>query len=105
VRRGPGRVRQRLAAVLNASLPSINGVRVVWKAEQLYPATGRYRSDYRMDCCRWEGFCYMADRPEQVFSSVHCWHTMSECVKAGAVHFSGTHDCLAPGADESKGGS
>jgi hypothetical protein len=97
--REPGRIRRRLAAVLNKSIPNINGVCVVWKPEQLFPATGRYRTDVRMDCCRWEGFCHLAGRPEQVFTDVHSWHTMRECVAAGAVHFTGTQNCVAPGAN------
>ena len=86
--RPAGRVREKLAAMLQKSFPvSAGGLELTWLPEQLYPATGRYRTDWRMDCARWEGFArhYKPDGTFWTVLSVHSYTPMSKLIKASAL--------------------
>ena len=89
----PGRVRAKLAALLQKSFPEgAGGLSLTWEADQLYPATGRYRTDWRMDCARWEGFArhYRPDGTFWTVFSVHSYFPMSELIRASSLIISST---------------
>lgn len=71
-----GRTRQRLAKILSECLE------LDCRPEDLKPATGRWRTDWRMDTYRWEVFT--RTKAGMVFVA-GCWESMSDCVKAGKV--------------------
>lgn len=48
----------------------------------LYPARGAWRTDVRLDVYRWEVVATKGNIP----FVAGCWDTMTDCVKAGAVH-------------------
>ena len=48
----------------------------------LYPAKGAWRTDVRLDVYRWEVVATKGNIP----FVAGCWDTMTDCVKAGAVH-------------------
>ncbi len=48
----------------------------------LYPAKGAWRTDVRLDVYRWEIVATKGNIP----FVAGCWDTMTDCVKAGAVH-------------------
>lgn len=86
-----GRVRVKLAALLQKNFPvSANGLTLTWEPEQLYPATGRYRTDWRMDCARWEGFArhYRPDGTFWTVLTVHSYTPMSKLIKASVLTIS-----------------
>jgi hypothetical protein len=66
------------------------GLALTWEPEQLYPATGRYRSDWRMDCARWEGSArhYRPDGTFWTVLTVYSYTTMSELIKAAELEIS-----------------
>lgn len=68
-----GRVRVRLAALLAA-----RGYTVA--PEDLHPQSGAWRTDCRLDVCRWEATVTDASG---VTWMVQCWDTMSACVRYG----------------------
>lgn len=80
----PGRIRIRLAKLLQASFPYKGTLALTWKPEKLYPATGAYRTDQMLDCWRWEGFGVhlRPDGSELTAMDVGSYYTMSELVKA-----------------------
>lgn len=87
----PGRVRRALAALLQKSFPDTSaGLKLTWEAEQVYPATGRYRTDWRLDCARWEAFArhYRDDGTYFNVWSVHSYATMTELIKCKALEMS-----------------
>lgn len=70
-----GRVRIRLAAMLAA-----HGYTVA--PEDLHPQLGAWRTDVRLDVCRWEATVTDA---AGVTWMVQCWDTMSACVRYGVT--------------------
>lgn len=82
----PGRVRQKLAALLQKEFPTTwDGLSISWNADQISEATGWYRSSPFADVYRWEAWAYFTDKPDQVAYCVSCWDTMTNCIKAGAL--------------------
>lgn len=91
MKREPGRVCKAMAALLQKSFPeTATGLKLTWEPELVYPATGRYRTDWRMDCARWEAFArhYREDGSYYVVWTVHSYATMTECVKRGELEIS-----------------
>lgn len=98
----PGRVRQKLARLLQDNFPvSTGGLALTWEPEHLHPATGRYRTDWRMDCARWEGFArhYRCDGTFWTVLNVHSYTPMSELIKANQLTVSATGEVF-PAANE-----
>lgn len=96
VDRKSGRVATKLAAKLQATMPErvfkaaggeTRRVPLLWKPENLYPATGAYRTNGQMDCCRWEG-CVLAVRADGTtypHTSVHSYETMTDLIRPGGL--------------------
>jgi hypothetical protein len=63
---------------------STGGLALTWEAEHLYPASGRYRTDWRMDCARWEGSArhYRPDGTFWTVLTVHSYTPMRDLIKA-----------------------
>jgi hypothetical protein len=70
-------IRKKLARILRDCL----GVDCEW--DDLRPAKGAWRSNWRLDTYRWELYCTKDGQP----FVAGCWWTMTECVKAGAVEY------------------
>jgi len=80
-----GRVRHRLAALLQSSFPvSVDGMVLTWKPERLYPATGAYRTNHRLDSYRWEGYGVYIDGDgiEHPAMDVASHLTMSQLIRS-----------------------
>lgn len=75
-----GKLRIRAAKILNENFPE-------WdvRPEDIRPATGRWRSDFRMDVYRWELFSRLKQRSSYDRSELPivcgCWETLTEFVK------------------------
>jgi hypothetical protein len=78
-----GRTRQRMAALLQREIPTLNGAPIIWTAENVRPAQGWYRTDPRADCYRWSAIAHGAE--SNLVLSVDSWHTMTEILKAGSL--------------------
>jgi len=91
-----GRVREKLAALLQKSFPDKDGFALTWRAEWLYPATGSYRTNYMLDCWRWEGFArhYRPDGSYMTMMSVGSYETMSALIKADKLTISGADEVV-----------
>lgn len=91
MKRVPGKTRQRLAKMMQAAWPEHNGFALTWLPENLLPAEGRYRSDIRIDCCRWEAFAYhfRADGTSFPMVTVISYYTMTELLKYKALDIRG----------------
>lgn len=87
-----GRVRQKLAALLQENFPRKGDLSLTWSAEWLYPATGAYRTNQRLDCWRWEGAArhYRPDGTWFVALCVGGYTTMTELIKARELRIDGT---------------
>lgn len=70
-----GRVRVRLAALLAEQGYDAS-------PESLRPQQGAWRTDNRLDVCRWEAT--LTDREGRTWL-VQCWDTMSDCVHYGVA--------------------
>lgn len=70
-----GRVRIAAAAILNDAFPKI-----AVEPEDIQPATGRYRTDWRQDVVRWELFCCMRDARRVPFVG-QSWQRLTEFVR------------------------
>jgi hypothetical protein len=75
-----GRIRTRLAKIISRDLG------IDCQPEHLRPATGSWRTDWRLDVYRWEVFA--RTKSGQPFVA-GCWESMTDCVKAGAVRYDG----------------
>jgi hypothetical protein len=73
----PNAIRKKLASILRDCL----GVDCEW--DDLNPAKGSWRTNWKLDVYRWEVTCTKDGQP----FVAGCWWTMTECVKAGAVRF------------------
>lgn len=76
-----GRVRIAAAKILNDAIPEISV-----KPENISPATGRHRTDWRQDVVRWEVFAYQKN--SNVPWVGQSWQRLTEFVnnaKAGGV--------------------
>lgn len=75
-----GKLRIRAAAILNANFPD-------WDVlpEDIRPASGRWRSDWRLDVYRWELFSRLKQRNNHDGSELPivcgCWDTLTRFVK------------------------
>jgi hypothetical protein len=49
----------------------------------LWPQQGRWRSDFRMDVCRWEGSIRLFRNGHWDHHPIMSWATMTECVRLG----------------------
>lgn len=87
----------KLASLLQSSFPEIGGQPVVWHPDDLYPATGAYRSNAQLDCCRWEGWASRskADGTRHPIASVHSYETMTRLVKIGGLGISADGEIYA----------
>lgn len=87
----PGRVRVKLAKLLQTSFPeAAGGLHLTWEPEHLYPATGSYRTNVMLDCMRWEGFArhYRADGSYFTVWGVGSYIPMSQLIKAERLEIS-----------------
>jgi hypothetical protein len=89
--------RAKLAALLQSTFPEVGGRPVVWHPDDLHPATGAYRSNAQLDCCRWEGW---ASRPNPAglripMASVHSYETMTRLIKVGGLGISADGEIYA----------
>ncbi len=87
-----GRVRRKLAALLQKNFPvSAGGLALTWEPDQLYPATGSYRTNWMLDCARWEGFArhYRTDGTYWTVLDVHSYEPMSELIKSDKLTIAG----------------
>jgi hypothetical protein len=86
-----GKVRKALAKLLQKSFPEHNGLALTWEPENIYPATGYWRTDPYVDCFRWEGFGrhYRQDGTYFTLVSLGSYETMTELCKAKKLIFSG----------------
>lgn len=75
--RTPGRVRIRLAELLEAAMPQLTVNPV-----DLYDARGSYRTSARADAPRWEGYARLKELPNVVVS-LRSYSTMESCVRHG----------------------
>lgn len=51
--------------------------------EDLMPQTGAWRTDHRLDVCRWESVAFVDGNGRRWM--VQCWDTMSDCVRYGVT--------------------
>ena len=51
--------------------------------EDLHAAEGKYRSDYRFDVMRWDGYVEVKTELGWARMSIGSWDTMTDCVKRG----------------------
>ncbi len=73
-----GRLRIQAAKILARNFPDLD-----ISPEDISPATGRNRSDWRMDVYRWELFTRTKlGRPKVV----GCWETLTNFVKLATIH-------------------
>lgn len=81
-RRGPGRVRQKLAEMLAKRL-SDDGLPCRVSPDDLHAAQGHYRTDWRADCYRWEGSvgAYVGDGDKTVSRRVYSYSPMTDCIR------------------------
>jgi len=85
----------RLAAKLQKQFPSIeflhdgrvHTVQLRWLPENLYPATGAYRTNVILDCCRWEGFAQGVKDNGSTYTvcAVYGYSRMSDLIRPGAL--------------------
>lgn len=94
-----GRVCVALAKKLQAQFPSImvgsgsifdkapRVIPLLWLPENLFPATGAYRTDWRQDCWRWEGFGHglRDDGTTYPTWTVGGYTTMTDLIKPGTL--------------------
>lgn len=91
-----GRVVRALAAKLQAQFPAIvfldvdrqtREIPLRWLPEQLYPATGAYRTDTRLDCWRWEGWAQGVKEDGSTYSAwaVGGYTRMSDLIRPGEL--------------------
>lgn len=78
----PGRIHRRLIGLFDA---------IGYTDVMLFPASGAYRTDTRIDCYRWTGFG--RDR-EGVLWALQSWYTMTECARAGSITINGDGDVI-----------
>lgn len=96
-----GRLRIRAAAILGENFPE-------WDVypEDISPATGRWRTDWRMDVYRWELFTRTKTDPKtgrNIPVVVGCWDTLTLFVREAArvgCHLS--HDVIYTGPDNGR---
>lgn len=70
---------KRLAKLLEAALtPFYPQWKLTIDPEEIYPATGWYRTSPQADCLRWEATIRLNGCPMGEATS---WHTMTECCK------------------------
>lgn len=69
-----GRVRISAAKILNAAFPDIEAT-----PDNIYPATGRHRTDWRQDVVRWELFAFL--RGTRVPFVGQSWQRLTEFVQ------------------------
>jgi hypothetical protein len=81
--------RERLVKLLTAAVPEWRGRQIVWKPEAIYPCKGFWRiRRTEMDVQSWQATAFLADKPTQVWFTVGCWETITECLKAKRVGLS-----------------
>lgn len=76
---------RRLAALLQKSFPERNGLPVVWRPEEIYPAKGAWRSNVNLDVWRWEAFARYVREDGSLSGtaySVGSYATITELIKA-----------------------
>ena len=71
-----GKLRLRVARILAKQFPELD-----IRPEDMRPATGRWRSDRRLDVYRWEVFTRSRDGLNVIFG---CWDTMTQFAKDAA---------------------
>lgn len=76
-----GRVRIAAAEILNNAIPAVH-----FRPEDISPATGRHRTDWRQDVVRWEVFATVKDTGSRLPWVGQSWQRLTEFVtnaKAG----------------------
>ena len=85
-----GKLRQRLAKAIIQAFDN-EGVEVRCDPAKLAPALGRWRTDYRMDVMRWEGFIEIFRSGSWMKMGIESWDTMSACIKGFTLWQDGFH--------------
>jgi len=74
---------------------------LLWLAENLYPATGAYRSNQMLDCARWEGFVKAVREDGTTYNifTVYGWTKMSELTRPGELEWNEDGEITNPAQD------
>lgn len=80
-----GKVRQRLAAKLVKAFADDYGIALRVDPARLSPAQGVWRTDMRMDVCRWEGWGEIKVGERWMNCSIDSWDTMTACLRGLSV--------------------
>lgn len=86
----PGYAVTKLAKMLQAELPARNGLAVIWKPENVFPAKGYWRSQRsQTDTWAWEahGIHYRDDGSEFVVYAIGSYQTITEIIKHKRVEY------------------
>lgn len=81
----PWSVRDRIAKLLQKSLPVVHGKEVEWRPEYIYPARGIWKHK-KMDVQSWSATCIEKGSTRTV-TNVGCWFTMTACLKSDRMIF------------------
>lgn len=81
-----GRVRRKLAELLQREFPECGGQAVIWDAQKITAATGWYRTSrhHGNDSYRWNAFAIFK-RTGNTAYAIGSYDTMTECLKAGCL--------------------
>ena len=92
-----GRTRQKLTELLQHSFPKKGDYNITWEPEHIFPATGSYRSNINLDCCRWTAYGkhYRSDGSSFNIISIHSYTTMTELIKYKELYMSDNGEVYA----------
>lgn len=82
----------RLAKLLQKSFPDRNGLPVIWRPEEIYPAQGQWRSNINFDVWRWEAFAHFVGvdgEDKGCAYSVGSYATITELIKEPILELCG----------------
>jgi hypothetical protein len=93
--KAPGKVREKLAQLLQKSFPTKGEFALTWRAEWLHPAAGAYRTS-GIDCFRWEGSArhFREDGTFYTAMSVGSYETMTSLIKANRLRISSSGEVV-----------
>ena len=95
----PGYKVKRLAKLLQKSFPDRNGLPVIWRPEEIYPAKGAWRSNQNLDVWRWEAFAHYVKPDGElcgVAYSIGSYATITELIKESTLEFYGRDEVYGP---------
>lgn len=88
----PGYKIQRLAALLQKSFPDRNGLPVVWPVDEIYPATGAWRTNVNLDVWRWSAYAHYVGPDGKECGTAYAvgsYATITELIKFKELYFLG----------------